>query len=129
MKVANIFISGHQQTRRSLILKEVRLKPGDWAGYDRLLEAKRRLDSLGIFSEVKVEEQMAGPETVNVSVQVREGEQNYGSLGLGLETREEVRTIALWQNGLRPRITAEYIGSNFFQECLPVQPGWPVESD
>jgi len=26
MKVANIFISGHQQTRRSLILKEVRLK-------------------------------------------------------------------------------------------------------
>ena len=117
MKVANIFISGHQQTRRSLILKEVRLKPGDWAGYDRLLETKRRLDSLGIFSEVKVEEQIAGPEAVNVSVQVREGEQNYGGLGLGLETREEVRTIALWQNGIRPRITAEYIGSNFFRNA------------
>ncbi len=117
MKVANIFISGHHQTKRSIILKEVRLKPGDWAGYDRLLETKRRLDSLGVFSEVKVEELTAGPETVNVSVQVREGEQNYGGLGLGLETREEVKTIALWQNGLRPRITAEYIGSNFFRNA------------
>jgi len=117
MKVDNIFISGHQQTSRSLIEKEIKLKPGDWAQYDRLLETKRGLDNLGIFSEVKVEELAAGPETVNISIQVREGEQNYGSLGLGLETREEVRTIALWQNGLRPRITAEYIGSNFFRNA------------
>jgi len=117
MKVDNIFLSGHLQTSRNLIEKEIKLKPGDWAQYDRLLETKRGLDNLGIFSEVKVEEQAAGPETVNISVQVREGEQNYGSLGLGLETREEVRTIALWQNGLRPRITAEYIGSNFFHNA------------
>jgi outer membrane protein insertion porin family len=117
MKVDNIFISGHQQTSRSLIEKEIKLKPGDWAQYDRLLETKRGLDNLGIFSEVKVEELAASPESVNISIQVREGEQNYGSLGLGLETREEVRTIALWQNGLRPRITAEYIGSNFFHNA------------
>lgn len=31
--------------------------------------------------------------------------------------QREVRTIALWQNGLRPRITAEYIGSNFFHNA------------
>lgn len=59
---------------------KIKLKPGDWAQYDRW---GRGLDNLGIFSEVKVGELAASPESVNISIQVREGEQNYGSLGQG----------------------------------------------
>ncbi|MBC7361576.1 MAG: BamA/TamA family outer membrane protein [Candidatus Aminicenantes bacterium] len=117
MKVDNIFISGNHLTDRKIILREIRLKAGDWAEYNRLLETKRGLDSLGVFSEVKLEELPSTENSVNLSIQVREGEQNFASLGLGVETREEARSIALWENDLRPRITAEYIRYNLFRNA------------
>lgn len=117
VKVDNIFISGNHLTRRKIILKEIKLKPGDWAEYNRLLETKRGLDSLGVFSEVKLEELPATENSVNLAIQVREGEQNFASLGLGVETREEARSVALWENDLRPRVTAEYIRYNLFRNA------------
>jgi outer membrane protein assembly complex protein YaeT len=114
MKVDNIFIGGNHLTHKKIILREVRLKPGDWAEYNRLLETKRGLDSLGVFSEARLEELPSTENSVNLSIQVREGEQNFASLGLGVETREEARSVALWENDLRPRITAEYIRYNLF---------------
>jgi outer membrane protein assembly complex protein YaeT len=114
VKIDNIFITGNHLTDRDIIQREVRFKPGQWAEYDRLLETKRGLDSLGVFSEVKLEELPASDDTINLSIQVREGEQNFAGIGLGIETREEVKSMVLWQNELRPRITAEYIRYNAF---------------
>lgn len=111
-RINNIFISGNHLTHKNIILREVRLRPGDWAEYNRLLETKRGLDSLGVFSEIKLEELPAADNSMNLSIQVREGEQNFAGLGLGIETREEARSLALWENELRPRITAEYIRYN-----------------
>jgi outer membrane protein assembly complex protein YaeT len=117
MKVDNIFISGNHLTAKEIILREVNLREGDWADYNRLLQTKRGLDSLGVFSEVKLEELPSTENSVNVSIQVREGEQNFTSLGLGMETKEEVRSVALWENNPRPRITAEYIRYNLLRNA------------
>lgn len=117
MKVDNIFITGNHLTHKKIIQREVRLKPGDWAEYSRLLETKRGLDSLGVFSEARLEELPSTENSVNLSIQVREGEQNFAGLGLGVETREEARSVALWENDLRPRITAEYIRYNLFRNA------------
>ncbi|MGQ9800658.1 MAG: POTRA domain-containing protein [Candidatus Saccharicenans sp.] len=111
-RINNIFITGNHLTHKNIILREVRLRPGDWAEYNRLLETRRGLDSLGVFSEIKLEELPAADNSMNLSIQVREGEQNFAGLGLGIETREEARSLALWENELRPRITAEYIRYN-----------------
>jgi len=114
VKINNIFISGQHLTSRKIIRREIRLREGDWAAYNRLLETKRGLDSLGVFSEVKLEEIPDAENSVNLSIQVREAEQNYASLGVGIETREEAKSLALWENDLRPRITAEYVRYNIF---------------
>ncbi|MCX8159680.1 MAG: BamA/TamA family outer membrane protein [Candidatus Saccharicenans sp.] len=120
LKINNIFISGNHLTNRSTILREVRLRPGDWAEYDKLLETKRGLDNLGVFSEIKLEELPAADNSINLSIQVREGEQNFAGVGLGIETREEARSLALWENDLRPRVTAEYIRYNLFKNASQV---------
>lgn len=119
-RINNIFITGNQRTHRNIILREVRLRPGDWAAYDKLLETKRGLDSLGVFSEIKLEELTAADNLINLSIQVREGEQNFAGVGLGMETREEARSVALWENDLRPRITGEYIRYNLFKNASQV---------
>ncbi|MGB9892983.1 MAG: outer membrane protein assembly factor BamA, partial [Candidatus Saccharicenans sp.] len=114
VKVNNIFISGQHLTSRKIIQRELRLHEGDWAEYNQLLETKRGLDNLGVFSEVKLDELPDSENSVNLSIQVREAEQNFASLGLGIETREEAKSLALWENDLRPRITAEFIRYNLF---------------
>ena len=114
VKIGSIFITGNHLTSRSIIEREIQVKPGQWAEYERLLESKRGLDSLGVFSEVRLEELPASDNTVNLSIQVREGDQNYVGVGLGIETREEVKSLVLWENDLRPRVTAEYIRYNAF---------------
>ncbi|HEK85599.1 MAG TPA: hypothetical protein ENO29_04500 [Candidatus Aminicenantes bacterium] len=120
MKIDNIFITGNRLTSKKLVLRELRLRPGDWADYSRMLESKRNLDSLGVFSEVKIEELPSTENSINLSVQLREGEQNYAGLGLGVETKDEVRSVALWENNPRPRVTAEYIRYNLFRNASQV---------
>ncbi|MGB9862740.1 MAG: POTRA domain-containing protein [Candidatus Saccharicenans sp.] len=119
-RVDNIFITGNRLTSRRLIQKEIRLKPGDWASYQQLLETRRGLDSLGVFSEVKIEEVPAGEDRINLSFKLKEGEQNFASLGLGVETREELRSAVLWENEFRPRVTAEYIRYNLFKNASQI---------
>lgn len=116
-RVENIFITGNRLTSRGLIQREIRLKPGDWASYERLLETRRGLDSLGVFSEVKIEELPTGEDKINLSFQFKEGEQNFAGLGVGVETREELRSVVLWENEFRPRLTAEYIRYNLFRNA------------
>ncbi|MGB2845364.1 MAG: outer membrane protein assembly factor, partial [Candidatus Aminicenantaceae bacterium] len=61
-----------------------------------------------------IEEIPISSERENLVVSVREGERNYASLGIGLETRSEPQTFAIWNNPLRLRGTGEYIRSNIF---------------
>ena len=112
VKIGNIVITGNVASKRKTILREIRIKEGDYAFYDRISESKRRLERLGIFTKVEIEEIPISLERENLVVSVREGERNYASLGVGLETESEPQTFAIWNNLLRLRGTGEYIRSN-----------------
>jgi len=110
--VESVIITGNKVTRRSTILKEVMSRPGDEASFEKIQESKGRLERLGIFSEVRIEEIQVSPGHENLVINVREGERNYAGLGIGVETKKEPRSFALWENGMALRGTAEFIRSN-----------------
>ena len=111
IRVVQIVVSGNAVTRRDVIDRALLLKVGDPSRADLILESKRRLERLGVFVEVKIEEIVSGDgETLVVSL--REGERNYAAAGIGLETKNELSTSAIWDNVLRPRFTAEFIRMN-----------------
>jgi len=114
VKIEKIIITGNTTTRRKTILKELMIEEGDYAYYEAIIETKRRLERLGIFSEIKMEEVPLSPGKENLVIRLREGERNYIGLGLGLETKSEPYTFAVWNNALRPRGTAEFIRGNIF---------------
>jgi len=113
--VRDIFITGNRTTKARVIGKELRIGKGDEADYLKVQETKRRLERLGIFSEVRVEEVPTGPRDEVVVITVREGEKNYAGAGLGFESLTPLSgSLASWPNDFRPRGTAEYIRTNVF---------------
>jgi len=111
--IQDVFVTGNRTTRNRVIRRELRVKKGGEADFSLVQESKRRLERLGIFSEVRVDEVQTGPDDEVVVVTVREGEKNYTGLGLGFESRAPVSgSLADWPNDFRPRGTAEYIRSN-----------------
>jgi len=117
VRVEKIVITGEKVTRRSTILRELKIREGDVARQDAILETKRSLERLGIFSEVRLEEVPLGPQSISLVINLREGERNYAGLGLGLETENAIQSAAVWNNSLSPRITAEFIRSNMFGDA------------
>jgi outer membrane protein insertion porin family len=113
--VRDIFITGNRTTKNRVIGKEMRIGKGDEADYAKVQETKQRLERLGIFSEVRVDEVQTGPGEEVVVVTVREGDRNYAGAGLGFESISRLTgSLAAWPNDFRPRGTAEYIRSNVF---------------
>ena len=114
VRVNKIVVAGLVVTRRSLIDRTLRLREGDWASSEAILESRRGLEKLGIFSGVRVEEVSTGPESENLVFNLREGERNLIGLGAGVETKNEPTSLDLGRNVIGPRITAEFIRSNVF---------------
>lgn len=114
VRIKTIVITGNTVTRKSTIQRELLINEGDLAFQESIRESKRRLERLGIFTEIKMEEIPLSPEMENLLISVREGERNYASLGLGLETKNEPRSFAVWNTAVRPRGTAELIRNNIF---------------
>jgi len=113
VRVDKIVVSGNAVTRRDVIDRALRIKEGDPARTDLILESKRQLERLGVFVEVKIEELVSeGGENETLVVSLREGQRNYASVGIGLETKNEPMTFEIWNNIIRPRFTAEYIRGN-----------------
>jgi outer membrane protein insertion porin family len=114
IQIENVIITGYEATKKNTISRELLLKEGDYARYDAILRTKRNLERLGIFTEVRIDEIPTSSDGTNLLVNVREGERNYASLGLGLESKSQPRTFAVWDNEYRLRGTAEYIRYNVF---------------
>jgi len=112
--VDNIIISGNEVTRKNIILRELLIREGDFAFYDSIIATKRRLEGLGIFTQVKIEEIPVSPDRINLIINLIEGQRNYVSLGLGIETKNVPKSFAVWDYVVRPRGTAELIRSNIF---------------
>jgi outer membrane protein insertion porin family len=112
--IRDVLITGNRTTRTRVIRRELRIAKGDKADDARIQESKRRLERLGIFSEISLDEVQTGPSEEVVVTTVREGEQNYVGVGLGFESHlPAVGPIVDWLD-FRPRGTLEYIRSNVF---------------
>jgi len=114
VKIEKIIITGNDETDRKAILRELRIKEGDYAHSNGIRDSKRRLERLGIFTSVQIEEIYLSPERENVVINVREGKRNYASLGVGLETATKPEAFGIWDVSWRLRGTAEFIRSNVF---------------
>jgi outer membrane protein insertion porin family len=114
IQIENIIITGYKATKKNTISREFLLHEGDFARYDAIRETKRKLERLGIFTEVIIDEIPISSDRINLLVSVREGARNYASLGIGMETRNQPRTYAVWDYAFRPRGTAELIRYNIF---------------
>lgn len=113
--IGSILVSGNIETKPRVINREILVAKGDVADQSRIQESRRRLERLGLFSEVRVEEIPTEPGREILVVTVREGEKNYAGVGLGFESRNRVSgSLATWPDEFRPRGTAEYIRSNVF---------------
>lgn len=111
--IGNIFVAGNRRTKPRVIRRELRVEKGDAADYGGLQESKRRLESLGLFADVRVDEVQTGPGEEVVVVTVREGDDNYAGLGVGFESvRPVTGSMATWPDQFRPRLAGEYIRSN-----------------
>jgi outer membrane protein assembly complex protein YaeT len=108
--IQNILITGNRLTRTSVIEKEIQVTKGAPADSSLIQETKRRLERLGIFSEVRTDEVLMEPGKENLVVTVEEGEANYVGLGLGVETESAVPSSDPLNP--KPRVTAEYIRTN-----------------
>jgi len=115
--VEKITITGQKATRRGTILRELRFKEGEPPYRQALLETRRNLERLGIFTEVKIEEVSTSAETQSVVLSLREGGRNYASVGLGIENKNIPFELAVWENVISPRGTAEYIRQNVFGDA------------
>jgi outer membrane protein assembly factor BamA len=114
IQIENIIITGYQVTKKNTILRELLVHEGDFARYDAIGQTKRKLERLGIFTEVMIDEIPISSDRINLLIGVREGGRNYASLGIGMETKSQPRTYAVWDYEFRPRGTAELIRYNIF---------------
>jgi outer membrane protein assembly complex protein YaeT len=114
VKIENIVITGYKATKKNTISRELLVQEGDFARYDAIGETKRKLERLGIFTEVFIDEIPISSDRINLLIGVREGARNYASLGIGMETKSQPRTYAVWDYEFRPRGTAEVIRNNIF---------------
>ena len=113
--IRDVFVTGSRTTRNRVIRREILVEPGSAADFSLVQETKRRLENLGIFSEVRVDEIQTGPGNEVVVVTVREGEKNYAGLGLGFESEDPLTgSLANWPGNPLPRGSAEYIRNNVF---------------
>lgn len=114
VQIEDIVITGYHATRIGTINRELRIHKGDYARYGDIRETKRRLERLGIFSEVKIEEIQLTPDRMNLFIILSEGDRNYVSAGLGLETAGQPYTFDVWNYDVRLRATGELIRGNIF---------------
>ncbi len=109
--IRNILITGNRTTRMSVIKREIKVHKGGPADLSLIQDTKRRLERLGIFSDVRTEEVMTDAKDENLVLTVQEGEQNYAGAGFGFET-SAVGSPSAGQNQYSPKVSGEYIRTN-----------------
>jgi outer membrane protein assembly complex protein YaeT len=90
--VHSIEIMGLARTRRSSLLREIIMKPGDVFRYAMLLQSQRNLYNLGIFKTIRVDARNAPVSNQKiVQFTLTENDAIHADLRLGYGTRDRVR--------------------------------------
>ena len=94
--VADIQVIGNQQVSDKTVLETMTLKPGDPFGEDARLESQQRINALGLFRRVSVDEapRLPGETRAHVIVTVEEAPAHTISYGGGVDAGRLSRTTA-----------------------------------
>ena len=114
IKVERIIIVGNLITKKTVIRRELKIKEGDYAYYNRIIESRKGLEELGIFDEIKIEEIPINEKSEYLMIRVKEGRRNYIGFGIGLMTKREPYSFAVWNFEIMPRVTLEFSRNNVF---------------
>jgi outer membrane protein insertion porin family len=88
----HLLITGLQQTKETVVKRELLLRPGDPLGLQKVLESQRRISSLGIFSRASISE--VDPESMekrSLAVHVEEAPLTTIAYGVGYAERDLLR--------------------------------------
>jgi len=91
VKVGQIVVVGLQDTKESVILRESRLKEGDFLSYQKLLDTQSSLSGTGLFTNVQIRELTTAPDERNLIIEVTEGVRTTIVPGLGFSETEKLR--------------------------------------
>ncbi len=101
--VRRINVSGNAQTRDEVVRREMRQLEAGWYDQSKIQRSKVRLDRLGFFSEVTIDNQPVAGASDQVDIDVVVTEKNTGSLnaGAGYSSAEKlVLTASIAQNNV-----------------------------
>lgn len=91
VRVGRILVVGLHDTRETVVLRESRLKPGDFLSYQKLLDTQSGLSATGLFSSVQIREFAAAPDERHLIIEVTEGVRTTIVPGLGFAETERLR--------------------------------------
>jgi outer membrane protein insertion porin family len=118
--VDQVFVSGLNYTRGSVVQREIQIRPGDPLSQIDMLNTQKRLYDLGIFSQVDTAVQNPGSSEreKNVLVNVQEAKRYTFNYGLGLEFQTgqpagSSRNTPLGNTGVSPRVSFGVTRLNF----------------
>ncbi|MBD3220390.1 hypothetical protein GF314_04035, partial [bacterium] len=96
--VSRIDITGTPATREELIVREVRLDPGDPFAWDAVELTRQQLLATALFRDVSLRavDWDTTAHTAALEVRVTDRKPAYYELGIGLGSRERVRALAAW---------------------------------
>ena len=91
VRVGRILVTGLRVTRESVVLRESRLKEGDYLSYQKLLDTQSGLSATGLFTDVQIRELAGEADERNLIVEVTEGPRTTIVPGLGFAETERLR--------------------------------------
>lgn len=87
-------IFGNERTKRTVIEREIQIKPGEPLSENRVLETEERLRRLGIFSQVNIDFlESAEPNTKDMKISVQEAIPGSTSAGIGFRNDLGIRAF------------------------------------
>ena len=117
--VDQVYVAGMNHTRKSIVQREIQIKPGDPLSQIDMLNTQKNLYDLGIFSQVDTAVQNPGSNEPkkNVLVNVQEAQRYTFNYGLGLEFQTGQPTVngtnPLGETGVSPRVSFGVTRLNF----------------
>ncbi len=110
-RIGNILVRGNSRTQEKVVLREMRIAPGEKYDSSRVEEAQRRLQGTPYFSAVKITPVGNDPEKRDILVEVVEAKTAILTLGAGINSN----------GGVGGNIT--YVQQNFDATNLPGSAG------
>jgi outer membrane protein insertion porin family len=91
VRVGRIIVVGLEDTRETVVLRESRLKEGDYLSYQKLLDTQSGLSATGLFTNVQIRELPIALDQRDLIIEIKEGPRTTIVPGLGYAETEKAR--------------------------------------